>query len=195
VVPVDVRVVGATRRTLDELAGARRSDRELWSDLKILEVTTPPLRDRRSDIALLVGHFLRQWARSAVDPCRVSRKAWRAITAYSYPGNVRELIHALQRARTLARGNEIDLDQLPPEMSSEKANAVAPLSEAAREFERAYLRRAVGTCNPAALAQRLGLSRATLRSKLRRHGIPDAGAERQGCEQEIAQGSKPWVIA
>jgi DNA-binding NtrC family response regulator len=107
----------------------------------------------------------------------------RAITAYSYPGNVRELIHALQRARTLARANEIDLDQLPPEMSSEKTDAVAPLSEAAREFEGAYLRSAVGTCNPAALAQRLGLSRATLRSKLRRHGISDAGAERQGCER------------
>jgi len=186
VVPVDVRVLGATRCSLDELADARRSDRELWSDLKVLELIAPPLRQRRGDVALLVDHFLRRAAPRAIGPCRVSRQAWSALVAYSYPGNVRELIHALQRALTLAGGNEIDLEHLPPEMPRGAAPADVPLpslSDAAREFERAYLLRAVAACNRTALAERLGLSRATLRAKLHWHCIRDADAKPQGSKR------------
>jgi len=182
VVPVDVRVLGTTRCSLDELAGARRSDRELWSDLKVLELTMPPLRERRGDIALLVDYFLRRAAPAGVDPCRVSRRAWSALVAHSYPGNVRELIDALERALKLACGSEIDREHLPPEMPRRALPAEAQfssLSEAAREFEKAYLTRAVATCDRASLAERLGLSRATLRAKLHWHGIRYADADRR----------------
>jgi two-component system response regulator HydG/two-component system response regulator AtoC len=113
----------------------------------------------------------------------VSRQAWSALIAYSYPGNVRELIHALERALKLARVNEIDLEHLPPEMprGAAPADALLPsLSEATREFERAYLLRAVAAFNPETLAERLGLSRANLRAKLHWHCIRYADAKQQG---------------
>ncbi|MFN7134525.1 MAG: helix-turn-helix domain-containing protein, partial [Myxococcales bacterium] len=108
---------------------------------------------------------------------------------YPFPGNVRELQHAVEHALVLARGTEIDLDQLPADIrgmarapapaGAAAAEGVRPLAMAAREFEREYLLRALGQAGgrKARAAELLGISRKNLWEKLRSHGISDSDLE------------------
>src|SRR5262249_49184903 len=85
--------------------------------LRVLDLTLPPLRERRGDVPLLADHFLRRfWRRPGERPCWTPQ-AERALQAHVYPGNVRELAHAVERACLLARGPDLDLDLLPPELA------------------------------------------------------------------------------
>ena len=78
-----------------------------------MSIDVPPLRDRRGDLPVLVEHFLRRFRREDGAP-GISARAMAALAAYSYPGNVRELEHAIQHAGVLARGRDIDVEHLPP---------------------------------------------------------------------------------
>jgi transcriptional regulator with GAF, ATPase, and Fis domain len=129
---VDVRIVAATHQDLPACVRAGRFRQDLYFRLKVIELCIPPLRERPSDVPLLVEHFVRRhWRRAGQEP-RWSARAERALAGYAYPGNVRELAHAVERACILATGPEMDVDLLPTEIAG---GATAPVeSEGFRDF-------------------------------------------------------------
>jgi DNA-binding NtrC family response regulator len=186
-VKVDVRVVAATNRELAaELArGTFRKD--LYYRLNVIDLHTPPLRERRSDIPALVSGFLGEIAaRQGRSPPELDAAAAAALVAHDYPGNVRELVHALERAVALARGGMIHLEHLPsdiavPPEGSESpppaADAMEPLEVAVEQFERQYIRRALAQTggHRTRAAALLGISRKSLWERLRESTRRDGG--------------------
>ncbi|HVO30425.1 MAG TPA: sigma-54 dependent transcriptional regulator [bacterium] len=179
-VSVDVRVISATHRNLKDRIAQGLFREDLYYRLNVLQINIPPLRERRGDLPLLVEHFLRRFTPEGQNVPTVSPRAWAALSEYEFPGNVRELEHALQHACVLARGGEIDLSNLPSEMVGDVATAekreegtsLRPLSAAVREFEHAYLLRALKQTHgrKAEAAKLLGISRKNLWEKLRAYG-------------------------
>ena len=111
-----MRVLAATHQDLGALVRDGRFRQDLYFRLKVVELRLPPLRERKSDIPLLAEHFLREHGKRRGAPPRWSARAERALGSYAWPGNVRELEHVVQRACLLARGPEIDVEHLPPEL-------------------------------------------------------------------------------
>jgi transcriptional regulator with GAF, ATPase, and Fis domain len=183
---VDVRVVAATHRDLRQMIREGHFREDLYFRLKVLDLKLPPLRERRGDILLLADHFLRRhWRRTDEKPRWTSRTE-RAIAGYDYPGNVRELAHLVERACLLARGPELDLDLLPPEVAGMAAGAPAPepifreltgesLNEAREasvaEVERRFVEELMERCegNVSRAARESGLHRSYLQKLLARH--------------------------
>jgi DNA-binding NtrC family response regulator len=179
-VHVDVRVVAATNRDLGaEIArGAFRKD--LYYRLNVIDIETPPLRVRRSDIPALVSAFLAEIAaRQGRAIPELDPRVAAALGAHDYPGNVRELQHALERAVALARGGPIRLEHLPSDMVPPGAapdlpapaggEDLAPLGRAVEEFEQSYIRRALEKTggHRGRAAALLGISRKSLWERLR----------------------------
>jgi two-component system, NtrC family, response regulator HydG len=171
--PIDVRIVAATNRDLVEEIRAARFRQDLYYRLRVVEITIPPLRERREDILPLARSFL------AASAARTDRKvsgftpaAAHQMLCYTWPGNVRELENAVERAVVLARRSRIDVDDLPPDVSSAMPEAVEstdvrPLADVERDYIRAVLR-AVGG-NRTQAAARLGIGAATLYRKLKQY--------------------------
>jgi len=111
---VDVRIVAATHRSLVERVAQGSFRQDLYYRLRVVELSLPPLRERRSDIALLAQHFLKTIATRK--DARLSRGTLRALEAHDYPGNVRELAHAIERACLLSTEAEIGPEFLPEEI-------------------------------------------------------------------------------
>jgi DNA-binding NtrC family response regulator len=192
-VRVDVRVISATHRNLkDRIAtGAFRED--LYYRVNVIEIALPSLRERAGDLSLLVQYFLHRFTPKGRPTPTVSPAAWAALSQYQYPGNVRELSHAIEHAVVLSGGAEIDVRHLPSSMMAMAAPLgrpggpeagggapeIRPLHVALREFEREYLVRAMGQAagKRVRAAEMLGISRKSLWEKLRLHGISDAEAE------------------
>jgi DNA-binding NtrC family response regulator len=179
-VRVDVRVVAATNRDLGaEIArGAFRKD--LYYRLNVIDIETPPLREQRSDIPALVAAFLAEIAaRQGRAVPELEPQVVAALGAHDYPGNVRELQHALERAVALARGGPIRLEHLPPDMvplgappdvpAPRAGEDIAPLGRAVVEFEQEYIRRALEKTggHRGRAAALLGISRKSLWERLR----------------------------
>ena len=110
-IKVDVRVIAATNSALQEMIKEGTFREDLYFRLNVIPITLPPLRDRREDIPLLVAHFLKKFAPDA--PPQMSQSAMRSLMAYPWPGNVRQLENAIERAVTLSGGRtEIDVTDL-----------------------------------------------------------------------------------
>jgi DNA-binding NtrC family response regulator len=184
-VSVDVRVISATHRDLKERIAQGLFREDLYYRLNVLDLTIPPLRERRADLPLLVEHFLRRATPAGKEASKISPRAWAALYEHAYPGNVRELAHAIQHAVVLARGGEIDMQHLPRDISGvvpareQRAGELQPLSLALREFEKIYLGRALVAAGgkKTAAARLLGISRKTLWEKLRAHGLSGGDLE------------------
>jgi DNA-binding NtrC family response regulator len=180
-VPVDVRLISATHENLKQRVTEGRFREDLYYRLNVIDLRIPTLRERPGDLPLLVAHFLRRWNRTAAT---FSTRAWNALSSYPFPGNVRELAHALEHALVLSRGDEIDLQHLPEdvvawERPAQPLTGFNPLAVALRDFERGYLLEALELAqgrrqHAAAL---LGISRKTLWKKLRQHRTGVAGNE------------------
>ncbi|MBI2895631.1 MAG: sigma-54-dependent Fis family transcriptional regulator [Deltaproteobacteria bacterium] len=177
-VHVDVRILSATNRDLRKLVAETGFRQDLYYRVKLFQLEVPPLRARRQDIPLLVEYFSRPWGGGI----EFSPRAWAALQQYPFPGNVRELRHAVQHAMLLAGGNEVDLEHLPDEISrtgttpsSPRPEGLPPLAVATKEFEREYLVRALrlSAGNRTRAAQMLGISRKGLWAKLRDLDIAD----------------------
>jgi len=113
-IPVDIRIVSATNRVLQEEVAARRFREDLYHRLNVVNIPTPPLRERRDDIPLLAAHFLRRYAPKAGRPLSgVSEAALRYLVGYDWPGNVRELQNAIERAVVLGSSDQIVPEDLP----------------------------------------------------------------------------------
>jgi DNA-binding NtrC family response regulator len=178
-IKVNVRLVSATNRDLKAMVAEGRFREDLFYRIKVFELHVPALRERDGDLPLLTEQFLREFAAPGQDPSRLSPAAWAALREYAFPGNVRELRHAIQHASILARGGEISLAHLPTDISGGPGGThVTPsqsLTEAIEEFEKELVLRTVR--NEGDKRQRaakvLGISRKSLWKKLRKYGIQD----------------------
>jgi DNA-binding NtrC family response regulator len=182
---VDVRIISATHQDLKERMNDGRFRSDLYYRLNVLDMRVPALRDRRSDLPLLFEHFLRRFAPEGQEQ-QITNRAWKRLVEYPFPGNVRELAHAVERAVVLSRGSDIDIEHLPPDIAGSipttpHAEPLEPLAAAARRFERDYLLRALNAAGGrrGRAAQLLGISRKNLWEKLRAHGIADADLDEQ----------------
>ncbi len=176
-VSVDVRIVAATNRSLEDAIQAGRFRSDLYHRLSQFQLRVPPLRERIDDIAALAEHFLRQ----SYPQVRLSRDAIGALQTYSWPGNVRELRNIALQAAMNAPGDEIRIEDLPQEFA--RAGATGE-GEAAREHgqpaaldsleKQAILRTLAYTSGHQGLAAaRLGISRRTLSRKLKQYRIDE----------------------
>jgi DNA-binding NtrC family response regulator len=179
-IKVDVRVVSATHRDLRARIAEGLFREDLYYRINTLDIEIPPLRARGGDLAVLVQHFIKRFSNPRGETAGITWRAWNALSTYSFPGNVRELMHTIQHAVVLAGGRQIDVEHLPTHVRGE-ARAVAPprtspmvpLSTALKQFERAYLIRTLAECDDkkSKAADSLGISRKNLWEKLRMHGI------------------------
>jgi len=189
-VKVDVRVVAATNRDLEQMVaeGTFRSD--LYYRLSVFPLQLPPLRDRREEIRALATYLLaRHAALMNRRPPSVRDDAWVALEAHAWPGNVRELENFLQRALILSPGPELRLPELP--MAASRVAAASPASPSAPgRFEdevRELIQRALAACGgrvygAQGAAALLGLKPTTLQGKMRKYGI---GGEKAGEKGEV----------
>jgi DNA-binding NtrC family response regulator len=153
-VRVDVRVVAATNRPLRKLVRAGRFREDLYYRLNVVRLDLPPLRARADDIPLLVEHFCRKYARPGSALKRPSAEALDRLGRYPWPGNIRELENAVERACVVHPGPVIEAAHLPPEVTRATAGPVTvradlgrPLKDILRDvtarLERQYIRRAL----------------------------------------------------
>jgi DNA-binding NtrC family response regulator len=170
--PVDVRLIAATNRPLEDAVREGRLRRDFFYRLNVVRFTLPPLRERKEDVAALSHHFLRQlnW-RFARDVKGISPDAAAALLAYDFPGNVRELEHLLERAYALGARDEIRLADLPtlPSSGNPATAAMSPLEEAERATILRTLEAHAHDKDEAARA--LGISRRTLYRRLKEFGL------------------------
>jgi DNA-binding NtrC family response regulator len=210
-VRVDVRIISATHRNLAERVKAGLFREDLFYRVNVIEILVPPLRERPSDLPLLLRHFVERQTAKGMSPPTITPAAWATLMQYPFPGNVRELSHAVEHAMVLSGGKEIDLRHLPPAMVDNRTstesgaplsnqNRVRPLQEALHEFELEYLQRALKAANGkrTKAAALLGISRKTLWEKLRDTGLtaPDVAPEAEESGEETANisgqgGSRP----
>jgi two-component system, NtrC family, response regulator AtoC len=172
--PVRVRIVSSTERDLKQLAKDGRFREDLLFRINVLDLQLPPLRERRADMPLLLAHFLRRFCPGRVPP-GIGPRAWDSLMSYPFPGNVRELAQALERAVVLAHGSEIDVEHLPETIAANTAPeaTLEPLSVATKDFEKRHVSRALSLTggNVDRAAELLGVSPRTLRQKRERYGI------------------------
>ena len=182
-IKVDVRVIAATNSNLANMVAEGSFREDLFYRLNVIPIQLPPLRERRDDIPVLARHFLDKY--SPALQMQVSQGAMRVLMAFPWPGNVRQLENAIERAVTLSSGRkEIDLPDLPPEIQAVPEAATAPfvefpdegldmpayLSSIEKDLIKRSLQRTGGNRNKA--AELLRIKRTTLVEKLKRLG-PD----------------------
>jgi transcriptional regulator with GAF, ATPase, and Fis domain len=188
-VRVNVRVIAATHQDLEELIRQNRFRGDLYFRLNIISVPVPPLRERVEDLPELALHFLRLFcARLGKAVFQIEDDALAVLKAYPWPGNIRELENAIQRAVVVAEGAEVTVDDLPAEIvraararpsgvPAEQPNGIPAGLQAEREqrdrHERERLVRALAAAggNKACAARALGLARSTLVSRLKKYGL------------------------
>src|SRR5882724_5931312 len=190
-IPVDVRIVSATHRPLEQEIAAGNFRADLFYRLRVVTIDIAPLRERREDIPVLVETFARQACeRHELPERRLSRDALRKLVEYDWPGNVRELKNTIDRAVIMAEGDEVSARDLPEEIiaglaggrQGEGADAetgglkvpfTADFREDRREFERRYITRCLEHTqgNVTRAAEILGMHRQSLQHKLRQLGL------------------------
>jgi two-component system nitrogen regulation response regulator GlnG len=125
-IKVDVRIIAATNKALEEAVAARQFREDLFYRLNVVRIHIPPLRERREDVKLLVNYFLKKFARDEHSaPKSISGGVIKALEQYHWPGNVRELENVVRRALVVAKGDAILPGDLPPEMTGQGAGAGA----------------------------------------------------------------------
>lgn len=176
-VPVDVRLVAATNRELTAEVRAGRFREDLYFRLNVIPVHLPPLRERADDIPTLAEHFVKRFAKECTKPVRgFTERAMSLMERYSWPGNVRELENAVERAVVLCAEDVIDTQDLPPELrgSGTSVDGSFQLNTVRLgEVEEIVIRRVLAKTawNIKKSASVLGITRATLYSKIKKFGL------------------------
>jgi len=180
---VDFRLLAATNRDLEQLIVDGRFREDLFYRLNVVRIDLPPLRARRSDIPLLIEHFLRRAAMDHPDgPSALTEEALRTLLLYDFPGNIRELENMIQHACVMARGTWISLDDLPALLTGPAAGdedprlrelITLPFEETTRALERILIIRALTQSqgNKVEAARLLQIHRSYLYTKLKELGI------------------------
>ena len=180
-IQVDVRIVAATNRDLAAAVAARSFREDLYYRLNVITLEVPPLRERPEDILPLAEHFLQFFARQMKRaPRSLSPQVRALLLDCRFPGNVRQLRHAMERAMALGIGEHILPDDLPADLKPAPRVSVGPdfhaghpLKTAVEHFEKAYLEQALffSGGRRAEAANRLGISRKNLWEKMQRYGL------------------------
>ncbi len=177
-VKVDVRLLCATARDLDQEVRAGRFRQDLLYRLQVIPLTMPPLRERKEDIPVLSNHFLHEFSLRRGTALTLSAEAMQCLLRYDYPGNVRELKNILERASVLAPEPEITPADLPADLQqknrmAEEVSGPVMLSEALARTERKCLLNALALTggNRTRAAALLGISRKNLWEKMKLHEI------------------------
>jgi DNA-binding NtrC family response regulator len=186
---IDVRILAATNRDLEREAERERFRRDLYFRLAVIILKLPPLRERGDDVLLLADLYLRRFsAKYGKEARRLSPEARSLLLSYPWPGNVRELSHVIERAVLWSRGPDLSAEHLsltrpteePPRSEESPATArpsgeqpLAPEGMSLEQWERSLLEQALKETggNQTRAAQRLGISRDTLRYRMKKHGI------------------------
>ena len=177
-VPVDVRLIAATNRDLDAEVRDGRFRADLFYRLNVVHIELPALRTRRDDIPRLVDHFLARYSEQyQVSSKRVAPDALAALVASEWPGNIRQLQNAIERAFALSAADVVTIDDLPPAVRGAPpappppvaGDSVPRLADAERELIEAALRKAGGNKNEA--ARLLGIDRQRLYRKIEKYRL------------------------
>ena len=176
---VDVRVIAATNKDLEEEVTAGRCREDLYYRLNVVPIRLPPLRERREDIPLLAQHFLEQYAtKNHRNVSQILPKALDALMRYDWPGNIRELENAIERAVIITRGEVIAPHELPLPIQEAagtgdfQAAAVEP-NRTLKQVEKEWIRRILEEVdgNRTHAAKILGITRKTLQNKIREYDL------------------------
>lgn len=180
-IKVDVRIIAATNRNLEEAILLKEFRQDLYYRLNVIPVLVPPLKDRKDDIPLLISHFINKFnAEFGKKIVGVDDAAMSALMNYEWPGNIRELENVLERATVLSRSEMLTMKDFPETigMNNDKFPAVDineddTLVELVEEFEKALILKALSDFghNKLRTAEKLGIHRSTFMSKLKKYGI------------------------
>jgi DNA-binding NtrC family response regulator len=184
-IDVDLRVVAATNKNLEKEVKDGKFREDLFYRLNVIKIDLPPLRERTEDVPLLIAHFLTKYSRPGEPPKKVSPEAMDRMLSYTWPGNIRQLENAIERAAVTTVGDTIITENLPPQVVGSAAgdkpkfeidlNEPLPhyLNLATEQIEREYITKAlekshgnVGRC-----AELCGLSRRSVSGKISQYGI------------------------
>jgi DNA-binding NtrC family response regulator len=189
-ITVDVRIVAATHRDLKKRVAEGAFRQDLYYRLNVVPIEMPPLRDRTEDVQMLTEHFIARFCRElGRPPARLHADALKALVDYAWPGNVRELKNIIERVVLLEAEEEILAEHLPSEIvkprtrTAAAAGAVQPFPAGVvrplAEIEKLAIEHALRVCegNKTRAAQLLGISRQTLRTKLKEFAMEDDGEE------------------
>lgn len=166
---VDVRIIAATNKNLEEEVKKNNFREDLYYRLNVIPIMIPPLRDRKEDIPYLINFFLDKCKNNLNKDIRFSKEAIDALLKYDYPGNVRELQNIIERCVTLSAGNIIQKDDLPPFIfEKDDSRKIFHLSDVLAEAERDHILRVLKSTkwNKTKAAELLGISRKTLWEKI-----------------------------
>lgn len=172
---IDVRIIVATNRNIAEMVSSGQFREDLYYRLKVIELTMPPLRERREDIAELATCFVAKYAGGK--PISISTEAMNVLESYNYPGNIRELDNIIQRAVVLMKGDSIEVTDLPPEIIDEEKSVPVvvggkTLEAAENEFRKLYILRVLRQAkSKSEAAQMLGINRTHFYKLLAQLGI------------------------
>jgi len=183
---IDVRILAATNRRLEDEVAAGRIREDLYYRLNVIQIALPPLRERPEDVPLLVKHFVEKYARElGKEIGGPSEEAMRRLLDHSYPGNVRELENVIERAVALSRGGTIEVEALPPSllrpgMDGGARSSVLPAEGASLEnlvndYERGLLLEALARAGGVKkrAAKLLGVSFRSFRYRLQKLGLDE----------------------
>ncbi len=175
-IEVDVRVIAATNRNLEEEVKAGRFREDLYYRLNVIHLEVPPLRERKDDIPLLISAFLDEFNReNGKTVTGFSQAAKSALYKYDWPGNIRELRNCVESAVVMAGGSEIALEDLPPTVSrASRAESISvPMGITLDEAEKLIIEEnlAANKGNKSKTADLLGIGRKTLHRKLAEYGL------------------------
>jgi len=184
-VAVDIRIVAATNKNLDEEVRLGRFRSDLYFRLKVVSIMLPPLRGREGDVAMLARHFMREFSRKFQKTFTdLTPEAVQILERYPWPGNVRELRNLLERVVLLEEGNRLEADHLPPEMLGRRTSPGPAAAAAMRDvldlptlaqIEMDHISEVLRLTsgNKSRAARILGISRQGLIEKLRRLRIEE----------------------
>jgi two-component system response regulator HydG len=175
---INIRIIAATNRDLESAIGTGAFRQDLYFHLNMVQIKLPPLRERKSDIQLMVISFLEKFSDPHGPPRTISDDAMRRLIAYDWPGNVRELENAIGRAVAIGSGTIVHVGDLPSNLhysSSERApdkDELLPIEELERRAIQRTLRETGG--DKLAAARMLGIGKTTLYRKLKRYQMEQA---------------------
>ena len=182
-IKVDIRIVAATNKNLLDEVEKGRFREDLYYRLNVVQITMPPLRERREDIPLLATHFINKCVKdNNIEAKSFSTEAMDYLTGYEWPGNVRQLENIVERCIVLTSSEVISVDDLPQEIKDEEAQLKSAvdllpvkldLSDTLEKIEAALLRRALVKTNfvKVKAAEMLGISKSLLQYKLKKYQI------------------------
>jgi two-component system response regulator HydG len=177
-IPINVRILAATNRVLEQAVTEGAFRRDLYFRLNVLSLRIPPLRERREDIPLLIAHFMERTSRASAQEKVLTDEAIKVMLAYDWPGNVRELENCLERTCAFTSGPLIHVPDLPPAIAGTQIlapsngngnghsqNRIVPMAE----LERQTILNAIAELNGDKLqaARLLGIGKTTLYRKLK----------------------------